>query len=410
MRKVTAIVLAVMMVLTLFACGTSGSGASPAPGSTAPAATSAAPASPSPSAQPSAAPSASPSPSEKSAVGMYSDKVDWFARKPYKIIYMSISLQDPLHGTLNKAFEDWSKLLNVEYSSFDGNSDYGNFMVQVETYATRDYDGFIFDIDQQGQSRIMDLCTEYKLNWMPALTAFTDTDNRLTHPAVLLRSYDTGKAQAKWLFENYKTYLANVDPKDVGVMTVEWSGQPDIHARSVGAADWYKEQYPDLFKTNYFNVDLLNAGFTADAAYSNVSAKLSGNADIKYWVIAGSNDDFAAGAARAVESLIPNKAIVCSVMGDLVIKDWATGYKGALVCCVTTSLAVFAEPVICGLIAMLDGRTTPETLWSDSVPQGEKYGVVNLGIGLYTADNYKDYKGTVAEYVAAQYPDLKQVG
>jgi ABC-type sugar transport system substrate-binding protein len=324
---------------------------------------------------------------------------------------MSISLMDPLHGGLNQAFADWSKLLNVDYSSYDGNSDYGSFMVQIESQASGGaYDGFIFDVDAQGQSRIMDICKEYSLTWMPALTAFTDTDNRLTHPAVLLTSYDTGVAQGKWLFDNYKKHLGDIDPKEIGVITVEWSGQPDIHARSVGCADYYKQLYPDLFTTNYFNCDLVNLNFNADAAFQSVSAKIAGNADIRYWLIAGSNDDFAVGAARAVESIAPGRAIVISVMGDQAIKDWGTGYKGSLVCCVTTSLAVFAEPVICGLVAILDGRATPETLWSDSVPQGEKYGVVQLGIGIYTEDNYKEYKGTVADYVAAQYPDLKQLG
>jgi ABC-type sugar transport system substrate-binding protein len=282
-------------------------------------------------------------------------------------------------------------------------------MVQVETYATQGYDGFIYDIDDQGQPRIMDIAEEYNLTWIPALTAFRNDEGLLTHPAVLLTSYDTGRAQAKWLWDNYKKYLGDIEPKEIGVITVEWSGQPDIHARAVGAADYYKELYPDLYETNYFNCDLLNLNFNADAAFQIVSATISANANIKYWLIAGSNDDFAAGAARAVESLIPGKAIVVSVMGDLAIKDWANGYRGALVCCVTTSLAVFAEPVICGLVAMLDGRATPETLWSDNVPPGEKYGTVTLGIGIYTVDNYQEYKGTVAEYVADQYPHLKQL-
>ncbi len=404
MKKTLAILIAILMVFTLFACKnsetTTDTGASSPAASTEASASS--------ETAPDASAETEPS-TDASRIGYYDDSVDWYARDPYKIIYIGISLGDPLHASLNQAFKDWSGLINVDYSSFDCNFDYDIFMVQLETYATQDYDGFIFDVDYQGQSRIMDICEEYDLTWMPSLTAFADEDGHATHPYVQLTSYDAGRNQAQWLFDNYKDFIGEVDPSDIAFMTLDWSGHPDIHGRSVGAGDCYKELYPELYETNFFNVDLINEDFNAEAAYNVASATISANAHFDYWLITGSTDDFSQGAALAAADLIDDRSVVVSSMGDTLINEWKAGYEGNWAATVTLSQAVFAEPVIFGLIAMLDGRVTADTLWSDSIPEGEAYGVANLGFKVYTIDNYNEYQATVAEYVAATYPDLPQL-
>ena len=59
--------------------------------------------------------------------------------------------------------------------------------------------------------------------------------------------------------------------------------------------------------------------------------------------------------------------------------------------------------MVCGLLAILDGRATFETLYRDHVPAGQNYGIVNFPPQVFTYSTRTDYIRTASEWVAFKY-------
>ena len=327
MKKVLAIILALLMAVTLFACNTStgGSSASPSTG-----ATSAAPASVSPSAAPasasaaasasaSAAASASAPPSASAASGKvtipavdFKDLTDPFSRKKYKICDIMVYLT-PFGATMTDAYKKLGEKLNYDFSYFDGNADTEKFMQIIEQQAnTGSFDGMILEGDYTTEQRIFDLVKEYKINYIPGLSPFVDEKNNYLAASAVMDSHDLGADSLKFMVDNKDKYFTNkIDMKDIGVITVTFSVVTDINTRVQGVLDQYTKLYPDLVKTNYFAADTVAAGanaVTAQAAYDQVAPIVSGHANLKGWLVFGAVEDFAQGSARALEDLTKRAA------------------------------------------------------------------------------------------------------
>ena len=59
---------------------------------------------------------------------------------------------------------------------------------------------------------------------------------------------------------------------------------------------------------------------------------------------------------------------------------------------------IYCEGIICGLIALIDGRATPETLWAEHIPEGEKYAEIDIPSVFIEHDNYTEYMEWVDAY------------
>ena len=57
-----------------------------------------------------------------------------------------------------------------------------------------------------------------------------------------------------------------------------------------------------------------------------------------------------------------------------------------------------------GLLQIIDGKATLETLWPKLRDPAQKYTVIKLPYTMVTHDNYKDYQAAIGNYVNAQYP------
>ncbi|MDR2486395.1 MAG: hypothetical protein LBD12_00375, partial [Clostridiales Family XIII bacterium] len=90
-------------------------------------------------------------------------------------------------------------------------------------------------------------------------------------------------------------------------------------------------------------------------------------------------------------------------MGGSVIDEWESGYQGAWKSLITVPLVELAEPMLCGLLAVLDGRATKETLWQDSVPEGQTYGVIEFPPETFTYANRGEYWTSVDDWIANTY-------
>jgi ABC-type sugar transport system substrate-binding protein len=330
-------------------------------------------------------------------------------RDAYTIVYISIAMTDQLHSSLNLALEDWCSKLNCEYLSYDAKADYDAFLSAVETYASQGVDGMIIDVDVSAQGSVRDICASYDVPWFPAMSPFMDDNNEVyVAPAAILDSYACGQKQVDWMFDGYRTELGvpEVDPSKIGYIFLDWSPHPEIHLRFEGASARYAELYGDLFETNRFTIDVLPGGpENSEGAFDLVSAHLSTNGNkFDYWFIGSATDEFAIGAARAVEQLgLADRCMISAIMGGSVIEEWNAGEKSAWKSLVTVPLVVVSEPMICGLLSVPDGRATYETLWQDSVPAGQTYGVIEFPPEIFTYENKDLYYDTVDEWIEVKY-------
>ncbi len=409
MKKTVAIVLALLMVFTLFACSQTADADSESPSASAPA-----------SPEPSSAPvSQEPSSEEPAATssdsgGFVIPTVDFkaptdpFSRDTYKIVNLNI-FQTPFSAFMDECYEQLGEKLNYTYTNLSSNGDIDNFMTNIETCAAQDYDGMIIQGDFTTQDRIFDIVAENDVTYIPGLSPFVDADNNYVMTSVVMDSYDLGGDAVQFMVDNFGKYAdGSLDFSEIGFITITFSTVTDLNARVDGALARYTELFPDLVETNYYACDTVNAGtnaVTAQAAYDPVAATISAHPEMKGWIVFGSIEDFAAGSARALEELGKDGvAVVTSCAVTTLLGEWNNGYEGVWVAGIDTPPVQWADATINGLLAMIDGTATPETLWETLREAGQTYTVIKLPYTVVEKDFYTDYQAACNAYIETQYP------
>jgi ABC-type sugar transport system substrate-binding protein len=403
MKRSIAAILSVLMVLSLLASCASSPAANSAPPVSAASPDAPAPAAPEAN---TSEPSSTPAeqvvpPLPAGTVGFYSDDVDWAARKPYKIAYITYGMMF-LHELLSQAFEEWSHRVNFEYTLYDSGSDMSNMLSTMETYASLGYDGFLLDPDAVVADRTAELAEELGIAYLPVLTPFMDSNNEhRIAPGVDLDGYNLGKKQTDWLVEHYTEYWPDVKPDEIGYLFMFASFNENLIFNMEGSRDRYKEIWPELGASNFYEGDLLAYEVSADAGYDFANTFITSHPTVKYWFISTCLEDYAQGAARAVEGLgIDSNVLILSNGINLLMQDWVNGYEGCWVSGVYYAQSIFAEPLVCGLIALLDGRATFETLWGDYIKPGEKYPVYPVDSRILTKTTYQSYLDEISDYLS----------
>ena len=413
MKKAIAIVLALLLAFTLLACNKTTDTDTPsasAPASSAPA--SEAPASEAPASE--APASEAPAPTTDDSGKFVIPPVDFraptdpFSRDTYQIANLNI-FQTPFGAFMDNCYVQLGTKLNYEYTTLSSNADIDNFMTNIETLASQDYDGMIIQADYSTEARALEIVDEYGINFIPGLSPLVDDDNNYISASVVMDSYDLGGEALQFMVDNFGKYAdGSIDIKDIGFITVTFSTVTDLNARVEGSLAKYTELYPDLVATNYFACDTVSAGVnavTAQAAYEPVAATISAHPEMKGWIAFGSVEDFAAGAARAMEDLgKQGTAVVTSCAVTTLMSEWANGYEGVWVAGVDTPPIQWADATINGLLAIIDGTTTLETLWADLREPGQDYTVIKLPYTVVEKDIYELYEAASNTYVEDQYP------
>jgi ABC-type sugar transport system substrate-binding protein len=396
MKKALALFLALIMALSLFACAET-----PAATSSSPVTEESPLVTTTPSTQPTAA---SPSASAAAAsvgVGLHPDEVDHYARDPYKIVYIVCRWAAP-NALLNDKFEEWGTIMNFQYESFNAQNDMDQWLTSLETYASQGYNGFILDFDNTVSDRVFEVCNEQKLNWITAVNPCQDSDGNMKWPGVSLDSYALGEMMLQWLNDNYSKYWNTIDTSSLGMVAITNSNMPDLLKRGKGATDMFGKLYPELAEKNCYTIDTAGIGITADVGYDMTAAVISAHPQIQHWFITSCMESLAEGAARATESMSKqDSTLITCIDASTLMSEWDSGYTGCWVSAFHTSPVYKSEPIICGLIAMIDGRATPETLWSDKIAEGQKYADFVMTPEVVTVDNYKECVAKADEYMAS---------
>lgn len=411
MKKILAIVLAMLMVASLFACGgTSTPSASPSE-SVAPSA-STAPASESPSAEPT-------SNAATGEIGMFDPNYDYSANQKYKVQYVVLATSI-LYEMFNAAFEHWATQMNIEYL---GMQEYGGdkdaYLSNLPTLANN-VDGLLVDPDSQQYTRVAEVLNENGTPWMGCMAAprnYEDPAMPLIHPFVGFDNYVVGTIMPAKLLEFKDELWPDVPLEEFGFITVDYSTAFPLHQREQGFKDTLTALHPEVME-NYFVADTAINMFDLDTSKQVVSAVLSQNPDIEYWLIWAEIDNMAQGAAVAIDTvgLTDNSAIV-TFGGTALQMQWDAGNEDAWRAACYLPQTIYAEPIIGALYAFMSGQATAEDIWPNWVNVNDKGGAdANYASRLLPyywieKDNYKQMIKWSDIYAGSNYyPDYPADG
>ncbi|SHI17798.1 L-arabinose transport system substrate-binding protein [Sporobacter termitidis DSM 10068] len=385
MKRFTAILLTAVLVLTLVSCS-AGTGAGPsgsAPG-----------AAPSDTAPPPVSPDQSPPP--ESGIGYLTDKAEHFNRKPYRIAYICLSAAEALQQGISNNLEKFGKVLNYEYTMYSANMDYDGLVNQMQVYADQGYQGLIVGADDSVMPRIYEVGKELDIPFVAESTSFLDASGSCIWPSVAQDQYANGAECVQWLADNYNNYWTDqVDLSKIGLIVIDFTLVNGIHERAPGAHDAFVKDFPEA-SGNYYVADLatLSTGPTAQGASDLASGIMATHSEIAKWFVVALVDDWAIGAARAVESLNKGQdALVVSVQSDAFIKELESGNADSIyVAACAISPAEFSSYMAANIVTILEGRATAETIWPEWKAPGSNYACMKIKGTMITKDTYKDWE------------------
>ena len=428
MKKALALLWALLMVFSLFACSGGSSNADPSPTGNTPAS----PPAGSPSASPSVAPSvdeadASPSPEKQtvfdgsgtagdgitnftatSGYGFYDKTYDYTQEKTMKIGFI-INNTTFIHQIFADSFTTWAEKFNCEFEYYSTNRDSNLFMTQMETLAGQGYDGFFLDPDNQTWPRTSELCDELDVDWMPVMQVPYDVNNELNHPISGFDNYTWGVDQANycmaWLEATYPDY----DVSEVGLIGVNFSIDNEINQRFLGAYDTFIDKYGD--DANFYPCDLISMQVNAESAYNMVSATVSAAPNYKYWLVCSTIDDFAVGSVRVFEENgLGDVTCIVSAGGDSLMLQWDEGNQSCWKAANYMSQLFTAEHLFGALYTFMAGWCTAEDIWPDYIGNGEKYARLTMCSFMIEHDTYTEYQEFIDSYTGFDLHDYPYNG
>lgn len=317
-----------------------------------------------------------------------SGEVDHFARREYTISYV-YGNSAPINIGFQQALEDFGKRMNFKVKASGADFDPAKVLEIIQADIDLGVDGFLINVMSETYPRQHEMLREAGIPYINVMGPYFDAQGNNMSPAVAFDGYKAGADLTKWWLDNYTTYFDNVELSSIGYMVVTFTVALEFTERSDGALETFKSLHPEL-EGNIFYVDLTN--FSMDIAFDSVAATISGNAGISNWVIFAVAEDFAVGANRAVESL--NRVGSCIVLttgNDVAFEEWGNNATPQLVALVpvwkTSMMGTAAE----GIVALIDGSETEDTLWSDRRESNDFATLYYVDAEVVTRDTYKDF-------------------
>jgi ABC-type sugar transport system substrate-binding protein/predicted small lipoprotein YifL len=418
MKKILAMILALLLVFALFACGKTTEttpSESPDSSSSAPSASSDTPAPP--STEQSNTGKYGDAPLDK--VGFYDPNFDYAKGERYKVQYMTATT-GPLYDQASAAFAHWCGKMNMEYSPmWSSGGDNDAFLNNLQTFIDQGVDGFIFDPDANTYMRIKEICEEANVQWMGFMSPAMNMEAEgtpLIHPFVGFDHYWFGQQMGLKMDEYLNTVWKDVPREEIGYISVDYSMADVLHWRSTGAQDAFLEKNPDM-AAQFFVADTVTIGPTLDGANTVVTAVLSEQTQYTHWLVSVLYDDIAMGSAAALDSMgfDPDTAVICTVGGSSLQRQWDNGIEDCWKFAMFTPQTIYAEAVIGALYAFMSGQATPETIWpswiNHSDPRsGDTYAGMLLPSYWMDHDNYKQLLEWSDVYAEANEYDYDSTG
>ena len=381
MKKVIALLIAIVMLAAIVACNGGSTPATPGPSS--PGTPPAAPGGGSPP-----APGVNPS-DAANILGFFADGVDPHSRETLDIVY-SYMLPLPLMLGVGNAIRELQEIFNFNMIEYNANNDLDAFIQNIQLYADQGVHGFITIIEPTATHRVMEIFDATGLPYVSLLNSVRNEQGSNLVPVVGADDISVGNDLAAWLFDNYQSHWGNVNMDNVGLIPITFSLNLGLHNRAEGGIQEWQRRMPG--NNNIFPADGVTGGLNEETAYGLVSAIIAANPQITHWFITAPLEAYALGAVRATEHLgVEDRTLICSFGSDGLVAYWDTGYEGNWAACVALVPHMYAIPMVAAVISLHNGTTDRTTLWENVRASGDVNTMWRIQYEVVTKDTYQDF-------------------
>ena len=331
------------------------------------------------------------------SAGQPSSAASGAGEKKWKLEYFASSMTVEWEQEVTAALKKLGAENNFELLSGDANRNIDTQLSQIDTAINQRIDGAVlFVVDEKGASAAVDKLNQAKIPVIGESMKLRDGNGNNIAPYVELDAHRVGAECADWVAQNYKSCGADFsDLSKVGfIANTNSKYQTDVQ-RTDGFRDEFVKAFPGLPKSNLFTADCAaeaTGNDNTEASYKQVSAVVSANPNIKWWVIMGAVDNYAMGACRAVEAAgLVDHTILVSAGGELAVKEWANGTGKAWRAVCYYDAMDFANKIVDGMMSILrDGKSSTD-IYPESKTTGQKYAAFEISGNMCTAKDYKQY-------------------
>lgn len=333
------------------------------------------------------------------AVGFWDTDYDYTQHKQFKVAYMGMG-QSYIYDAYDASFANWADYSNVDYSSYMSAEGSDAFLTQLSIFIDQGYDGFLLEANPLLYPRIAEICAETNVPWMSVITEPVQwdesyTSSQLLHPHVGFNSKAMGAEIGKKLVEYKNNAWPDATPANTALVCFDYSYALPLNERAIGAAEyWTSQGYPE---SGAIIADTVAIGLSAEAARTLTAQTVSEHPEYKYWLVCAILEDFAQGAAQALEeSGLTDNACVAAIGGEQLRMQWDAGAQNAWRFAYTIQAGISAEPIFFALYAFMSGQATPETIWPSWVNYSDtRYGTTYAQLSPIThwidSGNYKRF-------------------
>lgn len=313
------------------------------------------------------------------------------------IALMMKSLASEWNQNIEASLIELGKQEGFSVLTFDCNGDSATMLDQMNDAVNQGVDAFFMHIAEEGIAEAaVQIADDAGIPIIGESLPLKDGAGNYLAPCVVLNAAGCGEVDVQWIYDNWKSTGVDLsDPASVGAVFVTNSLTENAVLRHEGAMKKMKELFPDIPESNYFIADIsASSSDYTEGGYTETGAVLAGHPELKAWIVIGVQDDYALGACRAIEEAgAADRTILMSMGGEQAIPEWKAGTKAPWYgCCYYTAMD-FARPVAEGLMSVVRGECGLKDVFSDSIAEGQTYGVQTVSGRAITFEDYQQYVG-----------------
>ncbi|MDR2516264.1 MAG: substrate-binding domain-containing protein [Spirochaetaceae bacterium] len=204
------------------------------------------------------------------------------------------------------------------FMSMDAKMETSLYMQLVDTCIAQKVDGVLVCIPDQNLSRVtVQKLTEANIPVIAVDDALQDENGRLLAPWVGIDAYNIGKQAGEW-GANYITGNNLAADPSFGIMFLTAEAVSSIVPRTQGQLEMIQAALPQFPAARMFRAD---SDGTVEKSNTAAAAVITGNPQIKKWLIFGINDEGAVGASRALEAAGLAAGSVATGLGGYLAPD-----------------------------------------------------------------------------------------